>query len=125
MTYAALSPAPGQLSPPITPLGHSFSNRVDTPFDKPPGILVSRGLVLAHEPRRRMRYGTLFPTLMVFILTSGLGVALLAWLWSMRKISVSEAFRTGYILVDEGVKREGGLESATLRALTATSFIVS
>jgi hypothetical protein len=72
-----------------------------------------------------MRYKTLFPTLLVFVLTSGAGIALLAWLWSKRKMSASEAFSKGYILVDEGVEREEGIESATLRALTATSFIVS
>jgi hypothetical protein len=124
MSYTALSQGSDRLSPPITPLSHPFSNQVRTPPDKPP--LASRGLIKAHKPRRqRISYGTLLPTLLVFILTSGLGIALIAWLWIRCKVPVSEAFSTGYILADEGVKREGGMESATLRALTVTSFIVS
>ncbi|KAG8684709.1 hypothetical protein FRC09_015218, partial [Ceratobasidium sp. 395] len=72
----------------------------------------------------RIRLKSLIPTLIVFTLTAGLGLAVLVWLFTKLKIPVSEAFRTGYLLVDEGVKRrEGAIESATLRALTATSFI--
>ncbi|KAG8723459.1 hypothetical protein FRC09_003265 [Ceratobasidium sp. 395] len=67
----------------------------------------------------RIRLRSLIPTLIVFALTAGLGLAVLVWLFTKLKI-----FRTGYLLVDEDVKRrEGAIESATLRALTATSFI--
>ncbi|CUA70725.1 hypothetical protein RSOLAG22IIIB_09052 [Rhizoctonia solani] len=41
----------------------------------------------------------------------------------LNKLSTANAFSSGYILADEGTKKEGSMESATLRALTATSFI--
>jgi hypothetical protein len=75
--------------------------------------------------KAKLRYKILLPTLAVFILTAGLGIAIVAWLFTRRKISIAEAFQLGYILVDEDVKYSGGMESATLRALIATSFIVS
>ncbi|KAG9120197.1 hypothetical protein FRC07_004398 [Ceratobasidium sp. 392] len=72
----------------------------------------------------QIRLRRLFPTLAVFTLTAGLGCAVLVWLFVRLKIPASEAFRKGYLLVDEGVKRQdGGMESASLRALAATSFI--
>ncbi|KAG9076087.1 hypothetical protein FS749_012174, partial [Ceratobasidium sp. UAMH 11750] len=81
-------------------------------------------LELSQTRHRHLGWGTLLPTLAVFILTTGLGFAVLAWLLVKRRISLAEAFRGGYLLVDEGTKKwDGTVESATLRALTATSFI--
>jgi hypothetical protein len=79
-------------------------------------------LNISSERKRRLGCGTLVPTLVVFILTFGAGFGILVWLYIKRRIPLTEAFRAGYILVDEGV--EGEVESATLRALTAISFIV-
>jgi hypothetical protein len=74
------------------------------------------------EHKHRIGCGALVLTLLVLIVTFGAGFGILVWLYAKRKISLAKAFRTGYILADEGV--EGEVESATLRALTAISFIV-
>lgn len=83
------------------------------------------GLVMSTSRQRRLGFRALMPTLAVFFLTSGLGLGVLIWLFVKRENSVSDAFGTGYVLVDEGVKKWDSMESATLRALTATSLIVS
>ncbi|KAG9119093.1 hypothetical protein FRC07_006063 [Ceratobasidium sp. 392] len=76
------------------------------------------------ERPSRIRFKLLLPTLAVFFLTSGLGLAVLVWLFVKLRVPIATAFQSGYLLVDEGVKYgEGSSESATLRALTATSFI--
>ncbi|KAG8678703.1 hypothetical protein FRC09_019612, partial [Ceratobasidium sp. 395] len=81
-------------------------------------------LTQAHDTHRRLSCSILLPTLIIFVLTSGLGLGILAWLFAKSKTPASQGFRLGHILVDEGTtKLEGTVESATLRALTATSFI--
>ncbi|KAG8780371.1 hypothetical protein FRC12_023121 [Ceratobasidium sp. 428] len=81
-------------------------------------------LEVSQKQRRYLSWGTLLPTLAVFTLTSGLGLAVLVWLLAKRRSSPSEMFRDGYLLVDEGTKKSNNTaESATLRALTVTSFI--
>lgn len=83
------------------------------------------GLEMSTSHQRGLGYRALVPTLAVFILTSGLGAGVLIWLFVKRQNSVSDAFKSGYVLADEGVNRWDSMESATLRALTATSLIVS
>lgn len=82
-------------------------------------------LEMSASHHHRLGYRALVPTLVVFVLTSGLGAGVLAWLFVKRQNSVSDAFQSGYVLADEGVKRWDSMDSATLRALTATSLIVS
>ncbi|KAF8600937.1 hypothetical protein BDV93DRAFT_608342 [Ceratobasidium sp. AG-I] len=100
--------------PPLPPLQTSAHTSYN---DKDVGLEMSNG----HQ--RRLGYQTLVPTLAVFVLTSGLGAGVLIWLFVKRQNSVSDAFQSGYVLADEGVKRWDVMESATLRALTATSLI--
>ncbi|QRV97167.1 hypothetical protein RhiJN_25186 [Ceratobasidium sp. AG-Ba] len=81
-------------------------------------------LAISPPVHRSLSYSAVLPTLAVFILTTGLGVGVLLWLFLKRKIPALQAFQDGYLLVDEGTTRSNGdIESATLRALTATSFI--
>ncbi|CAE6368052.1 unnamed protein product [Rhizoctonia solani] len=75
------------------------------------------------KPRLGMRAKILVPTLVVFVMTAGLGIAMIAWLFSRNILPPKQAFELGYILADEGVKNRNELESATLRALTAATFI--
>ncbi|KAG8706179.1 hypothetical protein FRC09_002540 [Ceratobasidium sp. 395] len=81
-------------------------------------------LTISRRKRRRLGCGALLPTVIVFLLTSGLGIALVAWLYIKRKTTISDSFARGYLLVDEGINRkEDTADSATLRALTAATFI--
>ncbi|KAF8593282.1 hypothetical protein BDV93DRAFT_566715 [Ceratobasidium sp. AG-I] len=90
----------------------------------PPNHNQPAALADSREHRQRLGCGKLVPTLVVFVSTAGLGIGVLAWLFIKRSIPLDEAFQARYILVDEGTKQWGGkMESATLRALTVTSFI--
>ncbi|KAG8711012.1 hypothetical protein FRC09_020818 [Ceratobasidium sp. 395] len=114
-----------------TPYGESYGQRgaqlhVDTP-NLHPSLLSGKPHAQLEVSQKRHRYsswGALLPTLAVFTLTSGLGLAVLAWLLVKSRSPFSEVFQDGYLLVDEGTKNwNSTVESATLRALTATSFI--
>ncbi|KAG8718955.1 hypothetical protein FRC09_011834 [Ceratobasidium sp. 395] len=112
----------------LVPLAPASPQKTPYPFTSEPyskSVHHHEGLTEDRSQRpSRVRLRRLLPTLAVFTLTAGLGLAVLAWLFTRLKIPVSEALRSGYLLVDEGVRRrEGAIESATLRALTATSFI--
>ncbi|KAG8680648.1 hypothetical protein FRC09_018078, partial [Ceratobasidium sp. 395] len=71
----------------------------------------------------KIRFKSLFPTLAVVFSTWGLGLGVLAWVYVKLRIPMSTAFQKGYLLVDEGIKWQDSMESATLRTLTATSAI--
>ncbi|KAH7333764.1 hypothetical protein B0J17DRAFT_709350 [Rhizoctonia solani] len=61
--------------------------------------------------RLGIRSKILLPTLVVFIMTTGLGIVVIAWLLAKNKLSTRDAFDSGYTLADEGIKEKDGMKS--------------
>ncbi|CUA70722.1 Multidrug resistance protein MdtC [Rhizoctonia solani] len=113
----------GQAQSPVTSVRHPSmlsETRVDT--EEPTSLHLSSDYGRLHLG---VRSKVLLPTLLVFIMTAGLGITVTAWLLAKNKIPMNKAFTAGYFLADEGTKEKDGVHSATLSALTATSFIAT
>lgn len=67
----------------------------------------------------------LLPTFIVCLTTAGLGITLIVWLLTHKtQSSLSEVWKDGAFLLDEGTKIEGDLEASRLIGLTIASAAV-
>lgn len=75
--------------------------------------------------KHRLSLRILFSTVIVFIATAGIASALLIWLWIHKtQPSITDIWREGAFLLDEGERTEGDLRSGRLLGLTISSAAV-